>query len=662
MILRIRWRQARRERQPREPRLRSLSLRYRLRLSLVGLVAALAVVQGVATLRLSARAQFEDAIESSQSIAFQVRSLLLDALNQKTLAATPPPQTLAEMIELWTSLLEQDPAWNAILEKLLASSRSAVEIQICDQAGRILASSSPARPRMTYRSMEDFAGWRQRRLWDRLYEVLVHSREYVTVVPLGVAGFDQPLFTIRVIASSVLLRAGILPQIRSLAVMSLFTVVGAILVAIVFSNLVVRSLDVLGRRIDRITAGEFDPPAETPTRESREIAAVSSKLTLLSEQFRGVREDASLLRGNVDQLLESLEAAVLMFDADHRLVLAGKRAESLLGVSRRELIGKNLEALFPPSTPLGALIQDALSLRVSFRDRPTMLARSEASPIHVLASVDLLERTPDLRRLGLLITLRDVEPRRWLRSQLDVSGRLAAINRLTGGVAHEIKNPLNAIALHLEVLKAKLAEPGLVETELRVIEREITRLDRVVKTFLDFTRPFELKIDTVDLAALLQEVAALVRPEAERNGVEVEPARQAGGALIRGDPDLLKQAILNVVVNGIEAMRNGGRLDLGIRRDQDEYVVSIADQGPGIPAEVQDKIFNLYFTTKEEGSGIGLAMTFRVIHLHGGAIDFTSEPGQGTVFRMRLPVYDEPGGSDAGQAPSDGRSVAVGTA
>lgn len=662
MILRIRWRPGRDSRRRERAPSRSVSLRFRLRLSLVGLVAALAVVQAVATLRLSARAQFDDAIESAQSIAFQVRSLLLDSLNQRTLTASPPPATLAETVALWTSLVEQDPAWNAILEKLLASSRSAVEIQICDQTGRILASSSPARPRVTFRSTENLDEWRGRGIWDRLWEVLLHSREYATVVPLGIAGSDQPLFTIRVIASSVLLRAGILPQIRSLAVTSLVAVLGAVLVAVVFSNLVVRSLDILGRRIDRIAAGEFDATAETPTRESREIAAVSSKLTLLSEQVRGVREDATLLRGNVDQLLESLEAAVLMFDADHRLVLAGRRAESLLGVSRRELIGKNLEALFPPSTPLGSLIQDALSLRVSFRDRPTVLARSGSPLLHVLASVELLERRPDLRRLGLLISLRDVEPRRWLRSQLDVSSRLAAINRLTGGVAHEIKNPLNAIALHLEVLKAKLAEPSLVENELRVIEREITRLDRVVKTFLDFTRPFELKFDTVDLAALLHEVGALVRPEAERNGVRVELARLPEGALIRGDADLLKQAILNVIVNGIEAMPGGGRLDMRIERDQDDYVVSVADEGSGIPPEVQNKVFNLYFTTKQEGSGIGLAMTFRVIHLHGGAIDFTSEPGKGTVFRLRLPVLEEAGVAEAQVDPGDGYSVAVGTA
>jgi signal transduction histidine kinase len=128
---------------------------------------------------------------------------------------------------------------------------------------------------------------------------------------------------------------------------------------------------------------------------------------------------------------------------------------------------------------------------------------------------------------------------------------------------------------------------------------------------------------------------------------------------VRGDLDLLKQALLNVVVNGIEAMREGGRLDLELRREEDEYVVSVADQGPGIPPELEDKIFNLYFTTKAEGTGIGLAVTFRVIHLHGAAIDFSTELGKGTVFRMRFPVLDEPGRPEAGQADGERRSVAA---
>jgi signal transduction histidine kinase len=242
--------------------------------------------------------------------------------------------------------------------------------------------------------------------------------------------------------------------------------------------------------------------------------------------------------------------------------------------------------------------------------------------------------------MGLLITLRDAETRQQIRSQLDVSARLAAISRLTGGVAHEIKNPLNAIAVHLEVLRSRLANEGLAELpEIETIGREINRLDRVVKTFLDFTRPVELRMSEVEIAGLLREILALVEPSAARQNIRL--VLEAPEPLfVEGDRDLLKQAILNVVVNAVEAMKEGGRIRVAAHRSGEECVVEVEDQGPGIPEEIRDRIFQLYFSTKGKGSGIGLAVTFRVVQLHNGTIDFTTEVGRGTTFRLRFPARD----------------------
>ena len=481
-----------------------------------------------------------------------------------------------------------------------------------------------------------------RTIWDRLYELSLQPKEYSTVVPLGVPQREHPIFTIRVITSSVLLRDGLLPQIRALAITSLVSLSAAILLAVLVSNIVVRSLYKLGKRIDSITAGDFRPELDFSSRDVAEYAVVSSKLDILSEQFRGAKEDAMQLRDNVDQLLQSLEAAVMLFDPGHRVVLAGRAVERLLGKERNWMIGRSLQELFPFSTAFGSIIHEAIERKMPFRDLPAVVERNGLPPVRVLASVELLRNFPGLHQLGTLVTLRDVESRRQLRSQLDVSSRLAAISKITGGVAHEIKNPLNAMALHVEILKSKLSEPGLVDAELRVIEREIARLDRVVKTFLDFTRPYELKIGTVDLIGLLREIMALVEPEAARARVETRLSHLGPPSLIRADHDLLKQAILNVVGNAIEAMHDGGELSISLVREQDDYLLAVSDQGPGIPLQVRDKIFNLYFTTKPEGTGIGLAMTFRVIHLHNGSIEFTSEVGKGTTFQMRFPAHDEP--------------------
>jgi signal transduction histidine kinase len=216
--------------------------------------------------------------------------------------------------------------------------------------------------------------------------------------------------------------------------------------------------------------------------------------------------------------------------------------------------------------------------------------------------------------------------------------RLAAINRLTGGVAHEIKNPLNSIALRLELLKNRvLPEMPEAKEELSIISEEINRLDRVVRTFLDFTRPVEIETAEVDLGTLVDETVGVLTPEATAQGIEVQWTRPTEPATVRGDAGLLKQAVWNVCRNAMEAMPDGGKLSLRVEVTGSEVTVAIADTGPGIPPEQQDKIFQLYYSTKPQGSGIGLAMTFRAVQLHGGSIEIGGEQGDGAEFSLRIP-------------------------
>jgi len=255
--------------------------------------------------------------------------------------------------------------------------------------------------------------------------------------------------------------------------------------------------------------------------------------------------------------------------------------------------------------------------------------------------VDALETLPGGAGTGsgLLVRLRDPEAQRKIGRELQTADRLAAISRVSSGVAHEVKNPLNAILLHVEVAKARLAHGETdIAPQMDIISREILRLDRVVKTFLDFTRPVELKLATVSLREFVEEVVDLARPQAEASGIRVNVFEEADGVGIRVDRDLLKQALLNVVVNAIEAMPQGGELRFEAAAGEDTAEIRVSDTGVGIPPELREKIFRLYFTTRKEGSGIGLAMTFRIVQLHDGTIDFTSEPGRGTTFFIRLPI------------------------
>jgi signal transduction histidine kinase len=154
---------------------------------------------------------------------------------------------------------------------------------------------------------------------------------------------------------------------------------------------------------------------------------------------------------------------------------------------------------------------------------------------------------------------------------------------------------------------------------------------------VDFTRPVELRLADTDLRRLVDDVALLASPDAERHGARVERQLPADPLVLKIDADLVKQAVLNVVLNGLQAMPEGGALTISASRNSRGIELAIHDQGGGIPPEIREKIFDLYFTTKKSGSGIGLAMTFRVMQLHNGSVEFASEPGTGTTFRLFFP-------------------------
>jgi signal transduction histidine kinase len=228
------------------------------------------------------------------------------------------------------------------------------------------------------------------------------------------------------------------------------------------------------------------------------------------------------------------------------------------------------------------------------------------------------------------------------RSQLlELSRRVASLGRLTAGVAHEVKNPLNAMAIHLELLKAKLASgagPDASAEHVDIIASEIRRLDDVVQGFLKFAKPEEMNLQPVSPAELTSDVLKMIEPEAEAAGVVLQSDCASEVPRIEADASILRQALVNLAKNAIQAMPDGGRLAVSCLLGKDGRVeIHVADTGEGISPENLAKIFDLYFTTKETGTGIGLSLVYRTIQLHNGDIDVESTPGQGTTFIIRLP-------------------------
>src|SRR5579883_972937 len=586
------------------------------------------------------------AVELENEIERQFAETLERATVQRDLATSLVRQTLNRQRTLPIEEALRDPELQSNLVNILANSHAILEIAVVDPHNKILQDSDAERIGVVAPPVPDFRPIVTSSNWYQKLRVLLQRGTHYYQLQEAKLGTSetQPLLLVRVIIEPALIRNDIGPGLQKNAVVALLSVVGAVIVTFLFSAVAFRPLGRIGHMLDLAAKGEYEPGPPPVKQSGDELAVMASKVSLLGQRLRGAQFEVSDLRGNIDRLLQDLEDAVFIFDRESRLVFASGTVEKFLGTARTNLAGKSLPAVFPPYTTLGLVIAQAMQNGQPVRNRRVPLPPrpgGAAGPGTVLLSVDVLASPPGSQATGagLLVRLRDPEAERKLGRELQMADRLAALSRVSGGVAHEVKNPLNAILLHVEVARAKLAHGDTdVGQQMEIVSREILRLDRVVKTFLDFTRPVELNFSNVPLRELVGEIVELARPQAESSNIQVSVQQQADHEEVRVDRDLLKQAFLNIVVNAIQAMPDGGELRFESSSNGEMAEIRISDTGVGIDPAVRDKIFRLYFTTKKEGSGIGLAMTFRIVQLHDGTIDFTSEPGKGTTFSIRLPM------------------------
>jgi signal transduction histidine kinase len=541
-----------------------------------------------------------------------------------------------------------DPTLSDMYREIMLKSKAAViQLALVDEGDTILVDSIPDAGNVLPK-YEDFGRLIEQTNWLQKLRILWRGTTYYQVESPPQLTPTGKLLYVRAVINPSLIRQDIQPHLTQNLTVAVIAILGAVFLTILFSAIAFRPLGRLRRQLEMVAAGDYDSgvaPSDgsgSSKHATDEFAIMTSKVNLLGERLRGAQFEVSDLRGNVERLFQDLEDAVFLFNREQRLVFASGSVEKLFRRARHDLAGHSLAEIFPPSGTLGLLIADAVASGKPVRNRRTPVTSEAEIPADaptVLLSVDLIQAAPGGGGSGLLVRLRDPEAQRKIGRQLQIADRLAAISRISGGVAHEVKNPLNAILLHVEVARAKLAAGDTdVEPQMDIIAREILRLDRVVKTFLDFTRPVELHLAVVPLDALVSEIVELARPQADAGAIRITVRPRAEGVEVRIDRDLFKQAVLNVVVNAMQAMPGGGELCFESSATAEAAEIRISDTGPGIPAELRDKIFRLYFTTRKEGSGIGLAMTFRIVQLHDGTIDFTSDPGTGTTFLIRLPV------------------------
>jgi signal transduction histidine kinase len=575
---------------------------------------------------------YETNLLGAEQIRYALRLALQEGLKDEQVN----PYDAVELRKLAANAVRTNAALGAVVNSVITYSPSVYDISIADNDRRALLSTETGGNDQLLLNRKNYQWLQDSNAVQLLEAVYGPAQVFDVVLPLERNG--QPFATVHVGVRTTLLRALYEPLVKPALTLMGLALITSLVVAFLLGNLALRPMEELSMQLDYWTPAAEEQPVEEA--ETDTVARVSSKIERIGQRMRNVEEVFSALKENLDQVLGNLQDGILLFTGDGRAVLISEAVHRFLHVDRNRLLGLHAREIFDRNTVLGRTVREAWDARITLVQEEIVTESGNRIEI----SLDFIhdDRTgsePTREGLGALLTLHDQESVEVIESELELSRRMAAIGRLTSGVGHEVKNPINAIVVHLELLKTKLGDTATPATRhLEVIDSEIHRLDRVVQTLVDFSRPVEVKLVEHDLRHVVADVVTLAGAEMSTRQVHLSCLLPPHPVVAKVDIDLLKQALLNVVQNGAQAMPGGGKLDVDLFDEGKFAVLQVQDYGSGISEELRERIFDLYFTTKKGGSGIGLAMTYRILQLHHGSIDVQSELGRGSVFQLRIPL------------------------
>ena len=614
-----------------------LRLRTKLTLVMTGLVLlVVAVLSGVFAAQLLEQllqATTKRANDLASQVFLQAQHALTDAAERGLRPASDAPEEIHDYVRHAFEINE------GLHTQLKAAKDNPLiyEVSIADSEGMVLISTDESLPGTYLPRRTSLNQLVQRNFLHQVKVLAGRSKVYELDYPFTKS--NQPFGEVRVVLSSRFLLSDIGPSLRTSGTIVLVALVISTLLAAVVSGATLAPLRDIAAQLDRISAGQYDVPsakARELAGSGDELGQVSRKISQVGQQLRGVHEIFSTMRENMNSVMAGLEDGLLLFTRDARAVMISPAAEKFLGAPAGHFLGRRVTEIFPAGHPLCG------ALRIESDELSEVAAETELETSEGLKRVGVSVQAiqEDGERMGALVTLRDLDSLESINTQLQVSERLAALGRITAGVAHEVKNPLNSMRLWLENLKESLfaEQYSASQQAVQVLDKEIDRLDAVVKRFLDFTRPMDIRLEATQLADLLKGVLEIARPQLQKSNIQLAQLLPIDVPEVYVDRALLKQAVLNLVLNAAEAMPSGGQLRLVLSRRGEMAEITVGDTGKGIPLENRQKIFQLFFSTRPGGSGIGLASTFRIVQLLNGSIDFTSEVGRGTTFRIELPL------------------------
>ena len=617
-----------------------MRLKTKLVVAIASLVFLIATILSALYMSRLLDQHIQQSYESTDVIGHQLLFATRTALESGLRSSVVNPNDSIALRAAVAASLRNDEGLNALINSIINYSPTVFDIAIADSNGTGLVTAPD--PGLEDKPLNDRAEYATLRneSWIRKLALVFWKNPVVYNYTLGLDRDGKSFITIRIGIRTTFLRAVFYPGLRDALTSIGMAILISLIAAAFVSNLALKPLEQISSRLDALGQAEVPAAGELESgRSSDAVVQVSHKIERLGRRMRNVEEVFSALKENLDQILSNLQDGIMLFTRDSRAVLVSRSVERFLDVSRDQLLGAEVHDIFDRNSLLGRTVRQAFDAGMSIvQEEITTEAGRRLELSLDFIHDDRDEEVSAGRSLGALLTLHDVESVSEIESELELSRRMAAIGRLTSGVGHEVKNPINAIVVHLELLRGKVGSEVTAARHLEIIQSEIQRLDRVVQTLVDFSRPVELKLVDQDMRTIVSSVLMLASAGLESYNVTVVSELPAHPVIVKVDADLVKQALLNVVLNGAQAMAEGGELSVRLAEDGRSAIIKVQDHGEGIPDEIRSKIFDLYFTTKRDGSGIGLAMTYRILQLHHGQLDVESKVGEGSTFILSLPA------------------------
>lgn len=360
----------------------------------------------------------------------------------------------------------------------------------------------------------------------------------------------------------------------------------------------------------------------TETTQAMETAyrRLEDRLEMMNRELAERNRELAFTRDYLNDILESMSDGVIAVDTDGVVTAFNRAAGDVLGVDARDVLNQPFRDVFQRDfdAPPDATLQE-----LPRRNGRSVTVTEQDSPI--------LDR--DQARLGTVKVFQDLTEIEAMRNRMQQQERLAAIGEMAATVAHEIRNPLGGMRGFASLLARDIDDD---DPRIRLVEKILRgsqHLERVVNELLEFTRPVELRARATSLEEVIESALGYLEWDAER--ITVEPRFEAD-AVALADPDQLRQVLLNIVLNAMQSIDGTGSVTLSAESDERWAHVRVADTGCGMDGETKRKVFSPFFTTKEKGTGLGLAVAAKIVEAHGGKLSVESEPGEGSVFTIQL--------------------------